>query len=119
MNVRSLLVIRVWMVIAIGLLAVAPLLPNPVRAESGTWTSQIGVSVSWSGPWFKETEKSVDGDYDMVRIKAGDTYFLHEVYGIVADGGTTDPAVIAHRFVERFRADVPDLRVTQEWENCR
>jgi len=58
----------------------------------------------------------VPGDYDLLQLTATNANASSETYGIVST--ETDPRVITHKFVERFRANLA-YTITQEWENCR
>src|SRR5262245_39633611 len=79
--------------------------------EAGRWRSPLlGVGVSWSAPWALETEASCP-DHDLLRLVAG--RLMTEVYALPWD--EPDPPAILRRFLEAFRAGMPDLRVTQEW----
>ena len=82
------------------------------NAEDGTWTSdQFSISVSWESPWTEVDRRSVDGDYDSLRL-AFDRV-TSDFFAIESD--EDNPLDILGQFVERFYSGNPSLVVEQEW----
>jgi len=109
---------RIVSLLMVGVLLTfgAPL-AKTASADSGTWKSaQFNVSVSWSDPWVGTKQVSTSGAYDLLQLTAATASASREAYGIVST--ETDPRVITHKFVERFRSKIA-YTITQEWENCR
>jgi hypothetical protein len=98
--------------LAITVLAIARVAADMAEATTSSWTSpQFGFGVSWEGPWSKVGEESVRGQYDVLRLVAPRVF--EEFYGIASV--ETDPPTILHAFVDRFRSEMKELTIKQEW----
>ena len=98
----------------------ASLAQVPSSQDSAYTSPQFDYEVSWLPPWQFSESSSKEGDFDWLRLAAGDSYYEYLGLAREFDGGSTDTEFdaasndILHDVADERRRLHPQLTVEQE-----